>query len=149
MLSAGTVPQRGGMRMCSVHPKGDCLDPVIARITQGQPYRHAIGFEANEQARAEKDRLYDNAIRAGWYPLQGWGWSRADCQRFLVDLIGVTFPKACPSPRAMLSCVLPILAHTRRAPAAALICGAARHVTTRGHFTNSSHVKRNSELHAA
>jgi hypothetical protein len=94
MLSAGTVPQRGGMRMCSVHSKGDCLDPVIARITQGQPYRHAIGFEANEQARAEKDRLYDNASRAGWYPLQEWGWSRADCQRFLVDLIGVTFPKS-------------------------------------------------------
>jgi len=94
MLAAGTVPQRGGMRMCSVHSKGDCLDPVIARITQGQPYRHAIGFEANEQARAEKDRLYDNAIRAGWYPLQDWGWSRADCQRFLVDLIGVTFPKS-------------------------------------------------------
>jgi hypothetical protein len=65
MLSADTVPQRGGMRMCSVHSKGDCVDPVIARITQGQSYRHAIGFEANEQARAEKDRLYDNDVRAG------------------------------------------------------------------------------------
>ena len=94
MLSAGTVPQRGGMRMCSVHSKGDCLDPVIARITQGRPYRHAIGFEANEQARVAKDRLYDNSFRVGFYPLVEWGWARADCQRFLVDLVGVAFPKS-------------------------------------------------------
>lgn len=52
MLSAATLPQRGGSRICSVHSKGDALDPVIARITKGRPYRHAVGFEANEAARA-------------------------------------------------------------------------------------------------
>ncbi|OHU75721.1 hypothetical protein BKG84_27320, partial [Mycobacteroides chelonae] len=94
MLSAGTIPQRGGMRACSIHSKGDCLDPVIARITQGRPYRHAIGFEANERARAEKDRRYNTAVRTGFYPLQTWGWSREDCQRYVVDLVGVPFPKS-------------------------------------------------------
>ena len=33
-----------------------------------------IGFDANEQARAEKDRLYDNDVRAGrLVPLAGLG----------------------------------------------------------------------------
>lgn len=67
MLAAGTVPQRGGIRACSMHAKGDCLDPVIARITAGHPYRHAIGFEANESGRAAKDRTYNTATRTGWY----------------------------------------------------------------------------------
>ena len=36
MLQAGTIPQSGGARLCSVHAKGDALDPIIARITDGQ-----------------------------------------------------------------------------------------------------------------
>jgi hypothetical protein len=95
MLSAGTIPQRGGSRMCSVHAKGDALDPVIARITQGLPYRHAIGFEANEAARAAKDRLHDTELRTGWYPLMDWGWDRSDCNRYLLDVLGATVPKSC------------------------------------------------------
>jgi hypothetical protein len=94
MLSAGTIPQRGGMRACSVHSKGDCLDPVIARITKGQPYRHAIGFEINERGRADKDRLYNSDLRDGIYPLQDWRWTRADCHRFLLDALGQTVPKS-------------------------------------------------------
>lgn len=69
MLSAATLPQLGGKRLCSVHSKGDALDPVIARITEGRPYRHAVGFEVDESSRADKDRLYDTASRTGWYPL--------------------------------------------------------------------------------
>lgn len=55
MLSAGTLPQLGGARRCSARAKGAALDPVIAKLTAGRPYRHYIGFEANEQARAAKD----------------------------------------------------------------------------------------------
>ena len=94
MLSAGTVPQRGGIRACSIHAKGDCLDPVIARITEGEPYRHAIGFEANEVGRSSKDLLYNTGVRTGYYPLQEWNWSRADCQRFLVETLGEPFAKS-------------------------------------------------------
>jgi len=97
MLSAATIPQRGGSRICSVHSKGDALDPVIARITQGQPYRHVVGFEANEAARAAKDRLHDTELRSGWYPLQDWGWTRSDCHRYLLvlDVLGESVPKSC------------------------------------------------------
>ena len=35
MLSAGTIPQLGGLRACIVHSKCDCLDPVIAAVTAG------------------------------------------------------------------------------------------------------------------
>lgn len=94
MLAAGTVPQRGGIRACSMHAKGDCLDPVIARITAGHPYRHAIGFEANESGRAAKDRTYNTATRTGWYPLLEWGWTRADCQRLVLDILGEAIPKS-------------------------------------------------------
>lgn len=95
MRSAATLPQRGGARLCSVHSKGDLLDPVIARITRGRPFRHVIGFEANERARADKDRLFDTELRTGWYPLRDWGWTRADCHDFVVDTLGESIPKSC------------------------------------------------------
>ncbi|SKK90505.1 Uncharacterised protein [Mycobacteroides abscessus subsp. massiliense] len=95
MRSAATLPQRGGARLCSVHSKGDLLDPVIARITRGRPFRHVIGFEANERARADKDRLFDTELRTGWYPLRDWGWTRADCHDFVVDTFGESIPKSC------------------------------------------------------
>ena len=44
MLSAGTLPQVGGARMCSVHAKGNCLDPIIAAVTAGRRYRHVLGL---------------------------------------------------------------------------------------------------------
>lgn len=95
MLAAATLPQLGGKRLCSLHSKGDALDPVIARITNGQPYRHAVGFEANERSRADKDRLHDTAQRTGWYPLQDWGWDRRDCARYVLEALGETIPKSC------------------------------------------------------
>ena len=62
MLSAATVPQLGGSRRCSARSKGAALKPVIGKLTAGLPYRHYIGFEANEQRRATKDRLYNTSI---------------------------------------------------------------------------------------
>ena len=81
MREAGTIPQTGGARLCSVHAKGDALDPVIDRITQGQPYRHVIGFEANEPKRATKDAGYNTATRTGAYPLIEWGWTAPHARR--------------------------------------------------------------------
>lgn len=31
--------------------EGDALDPVIAKLTRGQPDRHVAGFEAGERRR--------------------------------------------------------------------------------------------------
>ncbi|GBE67760.1 hypothetical protein MFM001_42220 [Mycobacterium sp. MFM001] len=94
LLAAGTLPQLGGIRACSIHSKGNCLDPVIARITQGQPYRHAIGFEADEHSRAAKDALYNTHVRTGWYPLVDWGWDRARCREFVTALLGRPWEKS-------------------------------------------------------
>lgn len=94
MLSQGTIPQLGGFRSCSVHAKANVLEPVIAAITQGQPYRHALGFEANERARAAKDALYNNERRTGWYPLVEWGFDRATADRYVIEKTGEPFPKS-------------------------------------------------------
>ncbi|GAA2417777.1 hypothetical protein A7G45_31395 [Mycolicibacterium llatzerense] len=95
LLSAATLPQLGGRRLCSVHSKGDALDPVIARITKGQPYRHAVGFEADERSRSDKDRVHNTELRVGWYPLQDWGWTRRDCAQYVLDVLGLEIPKSC------------------------------------------------------
>lgn len=94
MMAAGTLPQLGGIRSCSIHSKADCLDPIIARITQGERYRHVIGFEANEQSRATKDTMYNTSVRHGWYPLIEMGWDRARCQQYVTDLVGETWHKS-------------------------------------------------------
>lgn len=94
MLQAGTVPQTGGARLCSVHAKGDALDPVIDRITQGNPYRHVIGFEANEPKRAIKDTGYNTEVRTGEYPLIEWGWDREACEAYITNVLGVAWEKS-------------------------------------------------------
>lgn len=73
MLSAGTLPQVGGARVCSIHAKANCLEPVIASVTGGRRYRHVLGFEAGETSRAAKDCLFNTERRTGWYPLAGLG----------------------------------------------------------------------------
>lgn len=83
MLSAGTLPQLGGVRKCSIHAKANCLEPVIAKITAGRRYRHVMGFEAGEPARATKDAAFNTAQRLGWYPLAEWNWNRDRCRNFI------------------------------------------------------------------
>jgi hypothetical protein len=94
MISQGTIPQLGGFRACSIHAKGNILDSVIAAITQGQPYRHVIGFEANEQGRALKDSGYNSEARRGWYPLVEWGFTRQDCLDYIAEKTGVVWLKS-------------------------------------------------------
>ena len=95
MITAGTVPQLGGARKCSVHAKGWALDPVITMVTGGQPYRHVIGFEAGEQRRADKDRMYNNSRRTGWYPLIEWGMDRQACAEYVQSKLGTSWSKSC------------------------------------------------------
>jgi hypothetical protein len=85
MLSAGTLPQVGGARVCSIHAKANCLEPVIASVTAGRRYRHALGFEAGETSRAAKDSLFNTERRTGWYPPLDWGWDRARRLEFIAE----------------------------------------------------------------
>ncbi|QHE73678.1 MULTISPECIES: hypothetical protein [unclassified Rhodococcus (in: high G+C Gram-positive bacteria)] len=94
MVEAGTIPQSGGARICSVHAKGDALDPVIARLTRGRPYRHVMGFEAGERRRADKDAGYNTDLRTGEYPLIEWGWFRGDAIAFTESVIGTGVGKS-------------------------------------------------------
>lgn len=95
MHSAGTVPQLGGSRLCSVNSKGSCLDAVISAITQGRPYRHVLGFEANELIRADKDTKHNTELRTGEYPLIEWGWDRDACMDFITATVGRPILKSC------------------------------------------------------
>ena len=94
MREAGTIPQTGGARLCSVHAKGDVLDPTIEALTGGAPYRHVIGFEANEPRRAAKDATYNTDTRTGEYPLIEWGWDRAACEDYIETVTGIRWQKS-------------------------------------------------------
>ncbi|MDT7785578.1 MAG: hypothetical protein QOF58_3997 [Pseudonocardiales bacterium] len=90
MFDGGTVPQTAGDRLCSQHFKAWPLDTVIAELTQGQPYRHVMGYELGETRRAERDAKYNTALRTGEYPLRQWGWDRARAQDFLRATFNLT-----------------------------------------------------------
>jgi hypothetical protein len=94
LLRAGTVPQITGDRLCSAHFKSWPLDLVVGQLTQGRPYGHALGYSADELARARRDAQFNSVTRTGVYPLIDWGWSRADAHRFLHELFGVDWLKS-------------------------------------------------------
>lgn len=93
LLTAGTVPQLGSRR-CSLRAKGAVLDPIIATLTAGQPYRHYLGFETGELRRAQRDTEYNTATRRGVYPLLDWQWSRADALDYLLKVTGRRWQKS-------------------------------------------------------
>lgn len=93
LLTAGTVPQLGSRR-CSLRAKGAVLDPIIATLTAGQPYRHYLGFETGELRRAQRDTAYNTATRYGVYPLLDWQWSRTDALDYLEKVTGRRWQKS-------------------------------------------------------
>ncbi|MBF6137801.1 hypothetical protein IU501_33050 [Nocardia otitidiscaviarum] len=94
MLTAGTLPQVGGSRRCSMSAKGEVLDPVIAAITRGRPYRHIVGFESGELPRARRDAGYDTEVRRGEYPLITWNWDRARVLEYIRTATGREWQKS-------------------------------------------------------
>ena len=133
MLQAGTLAQRSGSRLCSVHAKGDVLDPVIARITHGRPYRQIIGYEANEPKRAANDRAYNTQLRTGVYPLIEWGWTRATCVEFIASVTArVVWEKsacaACPFALSNNAGLARVLARYAQEPAAGIATLFQEHV---------------------
>lgn len=116
--AAGTIPQTGGNRRCSMKFKGWVIDTYLARHAP-QATRHAFGFEVGEVARAERcaehmptGRLvfgfeageaarasratdYDTPHRVAEFPLIEWGWDREDCERYIEHVTGVPdWPKS-------------------------------------------------------
>ncbi|MEV7011747.1 hypothetical protein [Streptosporangium sp. NPDC051022] len=94
MFAAGTVPQTGGARLCSVKSKGWCLDQWIKNHTQGGPHRHVIGFEAEEMRRVLRDSQLGLPGRIPSYPLVEWGWTRQTCEDYILAHLGVAWPKS-------------------------------------------------------
>ena len=103
MRQNGTVPQfASGRRICSIKFKGWVIDTWVAAVFGDEPYRHIIGYEANEERRAKRDQTYASTTRIPWYPLIEWGWDRPRILDFLQARFGIEWPKSyctfCPFP---------------------------------------------------
>jgi len=109
LIAGGTVPQAGGARRCSAKAKGWPLDQFIREQTNGQPYLHVVGFEANETRRALRDAGFNTELRTGSYPLIEWGWDRAACEDYIEQHLGVRWLKS-----ACVYCPFALLNHSGR-----------------------------------
>lgn len=117
LIAAGTVPQVGGSRRCSMKFKGWVIDGYLARhapyatrhafgfevgeqrratdCARHMPGRLAFGFEATERKRARRASDYDTPHRVAEFPLIEWGWDRQDCQHYIEQITGVAdWPKS-------------------------------------------------------
>lgn len=119
MLSAGTLPQLGGPHVLGSR-QGELPDPIIASVTGGRRYRHVLGFEAGERARAAKDAVFNTERRTGWYPLLEWGWDRAQCTDVIAEVTGRRWSKSacgfCPFAMATASGRQALVERYRREP---------------------------------
>ncbi|MFG3438404.1 hypothetical protein ACGF0J_14265 [Nonomuraea sp. NPDC047897] len=94
LLQVATVPQSGGVRKCSLKFKGWVLDQAIAEIVGDEEFVHVVGFEAGEVKRMLKDMPLGLPNRIPSYPLIEWGWDRATCEQYVLDRLGVVWPKS-------------------------------------------------------
>ena len=91
---AGTVPQVGGTRRCSMKFKGWVIDTYLEHLAP-LAVRLAFGFEIGEQARARQASEYDTPHRVAEFPLIDWGWDREACRRYIEQITGVPdWPKS-------------------------------------------------------
>jgi hypothetical protein len=113
-LTQGSVPQYAkGKRQCSIKSKGWPLDATIKAVLEGAhfsqgdfiehttdlstpPFRHVIGFNADEQSRADRNSSYSTVERHSEYPLiDDWHWTRADVEAYLAETFGEVWLKSC------------------------------------------------------
>ena len=123
LSAAGTVPQFAGERRCSLKFKAWVIETWLAQELCGRSYRHAFGYNADEQSRIakserafaerepervrvafgfncdEESRIaraakYDTELRQGFYPLAEWRWSRERCLQYLKEMTGATWRKS-------------------------------------------------------
>jgi len=96
LREAGTIPQfSSGRRLCSVKFKGWVLDRWLAAEFGDRPYRHVMGFNADEQFRVDRDASYSTEQRLSEYPLLEWGWGRVACETYIELAVGTPWAKSC------------------------------------------------------
>lgn len=95
MLAAGTIPTTGGVRKCSQKQKGFPLDTWLHREFGTQPFRHVMGFNAEEMRRVEKDASYSTEVRQSEYPLVTWGWGRQMLEDYIASVVAEPWAKSC------------------------------------------------------
>lgn len=116
LRSAGIVPAFTGAHRCSLKAKAQVIETWLAsefekstftgivhhafgynaeetrRVRKSEDafaVRHiAFGFNAEEVKRVDRARVYDTAIRVGFYPLLEWGWTRDHCSQYLQRVFG-------------------------------------------------------------
>lgn len=90
LRASGTVPQIAAKRrLCSWRAKGEVLDRWLADEFGGRPFRHVLGFAAEELRRAERDAGFTATGRLPEYPLiDDWDWDRHRCDQYLFDQFG-------------------------------------------------------------
>lgn len=95
LRAAGTVPQvAANRRTCSIKYKGWPIDTWLDGELTGRSFRHIMGFNADEEGRAERDASYSTVTRSSEYPLIGWGWGRATCEDYIEGLVGEPWVKS-------------------------------------------------------
>jgi hypothetical protein len=95
LMAVGTTPQFGAHgRKCSMKFKGEVLDAAIKQVVDG-PFRHVIGYNAEELDRVEGDLSFSSEHRHSEYPLVDWGWGRKACEDFIESKFGVSWLKSC------------------------------------------------------
>jgi hypothetical protein len=82
-------------RSCSNKAKGVPMDLWRRREFGNRPYIHAIGFNAREGKRIERDPQFgEPGQRTPIFPLFEWGFDREACGEYLLDRFGVVWPKS-------------------------------------------------------
>jgi hypothetical protein len=89
----GTVPRYSGAHTCAVKWKGVVLDDWFRDHLPPEfiPY---LGYNAEEQKRADKCEEYTSQGSSYRFPLIEWGWSRQDCLDYIQDCLGVDWKKS-------------------------------------------------------
>lgn len=96
LLSVGTVPQVArGQRRCTHHFKGYPLTAWTTREFGDAAIRRAIGYNADEEARAERAEGYSTDDQPFEFPLLSWGWGRERCAGYVREVVGETWRKSC------------------------------------------------------
>lgn len=96
LLSVGTVPQVAhGQRRCTHHHKGFPLSTWTTREFGEAPIRRVIGYNADEQARADRAEGYATDDQPYEFPLISWGWGRERCEGYVRAITGETWRKSC------------------------------------------------------
>ncbi|MFC8350749.1 hypothetical protein [Streptomyces sp. NPDC057280] len=89
------MPQVAGTRKCSLWAKADVGDWWLKQVFGGRPFRQIMGLNADEEGRRLGDQVTSKMPgRTGEFPLIDWGWTRQQCEAYLLERFDVHWPKS-------------------------------------------------------